>query len=117
MRSPSVDEEGVEEGGRGRLVHTRKIWRGRVETIRRGEAERWIWPWRRGGEREGHADGSFMQGAIVNQSRGSVSRVCGPGVTTGRAGMIEGEEREGGIGTINIVFATILGTSAERPAL
>lgn len=71
----------------------------------------------RGGEREGHADGSFMQGAIVNQSRGSVSRVCGPGVTTGRAGMIEGEEREGGIGTINIVFATILGTSAERPAL
>lgn len=56
---------------------------GRKSTIRvieRSRVERWIWASRR--EEEGRADGSFMQGAIVNQSRGgggSVSRV--PGVT------------------------------------
>lgn len=44
---------------------------GRKSTIRvieRSRVERWIWASRR--EEEGRADGSFMQGAIVNQSRG-----------------------------------------------
>lgn len=90
--------------GEGRLTYTENMERQNEESglsvdeaprvVKRGrtmEAERWIWPSRRG--RRERADGSFMQGTIVNQSRGSVSRVCGPGVTTGRAGVIEGEER------------------------
>lgn len=91
----------MSEGGREADVHgkygeaERREWtirrRGAARGGRTMEAERWIWPSRR--RRGGRADGSFMQGTIVNQSRGSVSRVCGPGVTTGRAGVIEGEER------------------------
>lgn len=54
------------------------------------------------------ADGSFMQGTIVNQSR-APSR---PGVTTGGARVIERERVQGG--TINIVFASVLRTFMER---
>lgn len=104
LRSPwSTKKASMSEGGREADVHgkygeaERREW-----TIRRrGAARGETWSNDGGGEVDmaieegegGRADGSFMQGTIVNQSRGSVSRVCGPGVTTGRAGVIEGEER------------------------
>lgn len=88
---------------------------GRKSTIRvieRSRVERWIWASRR--EEEGRADGSFMQGAIVNQSRGGGGPWVESRVSPDRKSGSDRRRRGGG--TINIVFATILGTFAAGAA-
>lgn len=95
------------------VPRTRKIWRGKKEESRLSAWSNdrgWRWASRR--EEEGHADGSFMQGAIVNQSRGGVSE-SSPWLGCHDR---KWSKEKRGRGTINIVFATILGTSAARAA-
>lgn len=125
-----VDEEGVDVwGGKGGW-RTRKIWRGRTKRVDYPSMRRRAWwnvveRWRRRGG-YGHRGGGGEDARMVVLCKGrSLINHGGPWVeSVARVSRPEGrewskEKRGGreGIGTINIVFATILGTSAERPAL
>lgn len=125
----STKKASMSEGGREADVHgkygeaERREW-----TIRRwGAARGETWSndrRRRGGY--GHRGGGGEDARMVVLCKGrSLINHGGPWVeSVARVSRPEGrewskEKRGGreGIGTINIVFATILGTSAERPAL